>query len=76
MSEAIKEQRCLGGLPNETIFFFLKDMFVAGTDISLATLEWTTTELARNLMVMVMEKAQEEVRNIASSTGKVEESHL
>ncbi|KAB1201180.1 Cytochrome P450 71A9 [Morella rubra] len=50
------------------------DMFVAGTDTSSATLEWTMTELARN--PMVMKKAQEEVRNIASSTGKVEESHL
>ncbi|KAL0004432.1 hypothetical protein SO802_011993 [Lithocarpus litseifolius] len=50
------------------------DMFVAGTDTSSATLEWTMTELARN--PMVMKKAQDEVRNVASSLGKVEESHL
>ncbi|KAG6654855.1 tryptamine 5-hydroxylase-like [Carya illinoinensis] len=50
------------------------DMFVAGTDTSSATLEWTMTELFRH--PMVMKKAQEEVRNIASSTGKFEESHL
>lgn len=49
-------------------------MFVAGTDTSAATLEWTITELARH--PTVMKKAQEEVRNIASSAGKVEESHL
>uniref|UniRef100_A0A2N9IAE5 Cytochrome P450 n=1 Tax=Fagus sylvatica TaxID=28930 RepID=A0A2N9IAE5_FAGSY len=50
------------------------DMFVAGTDTSSATLEWTMTELARH--PKVMKKAQEEVRNVASSLGKVEESHL
>ncbi|XP_023922777.1 tryptamine 5-hydroxylase [Quercus suber] len=50
------------------------DMFVAGTDTSSATLEWTMTELARH--PMVMKKAQDEVRNVASSLGKVEESHL
>lgn len=49
-------------------------MFVAGTDTSSATLEWTMTELARH--PMVMKKAQDEVRNVASSLGKVEESHL
>lgn len=49
-------------------------MFVAGTDTSAATLEWTMTELARH--PAVMKKAQEEVRNIAVSRGTVEESDL
>ncbi|KAL6350165.1 hypothetical protein AAG906_004105 [Vitis piasezkii] len=50
------------------------DMFVAGTDTTSSTLEWTMTELARH--PHVMKKAQQEVRNIASGEGKVEETHL
>ena len=49
-------------------------MFVAGTDTTAATLEWTMTELARH--PEVMKKAQGEVRSIAGKTRKVEESHL
>ena len=48
-------------------------MFVAGTDTS-STLEWTMTELARH--PYVMKKAQQEVRNIASGEGKLEDTHL
>ncbi|XVF02651.1 hypothetical protein REPUB_Repub04eG0192700 [Reevesia pubescens] len=50
------------------------DMFVAGTDTTAATLEWTMTELARH--PELMNKAQEEVRSIASKAGKVDEIHL
>ncbi|XWS34650.1 hypothetical protein CRYUN_Cryun21dG0055900 [Craigia yunnanensis] len=50
------------------------DMFVAGTDTTAATLEWTMTELARH--PELMKKAQEEVQSIACRTGKVDESHL
>ncbi|PQM38791.1 hypothetical protein Pyn_21199 [Prunus yedoensis var. nudiflora] len=50
------------------------DMFVAGTDTTSATLEWAMTELVRH--PNVMKKAQEQVRKFASSTGKVDESHL
>ncbi|XP_021292818.1 cytochrome P450 71A1-like [Herrania umbratica] len=50
------------------------DMFVAGTDTTAATLEWTMTELARH--PELMKKAQREVRSIAGRTGKVDESHL
>lgn len=50
------------------------DMFVAGTDTSSGTLEWTMTELARH--PEIMNKAQEEVRQIAGSKGKVEECDL
>ncbi|KAK1319382.1 Cytochrome P450 71A9 [Acorus calamus] len=44
------------------------DMFVAGTDTTSATLEWTMTELARN--PDVMNKAQQEVRRVAAQTGR------
>ncbi|XP_034201137.1 LOW QUALITY PROTEIN: tryptamine 5-hydroxylase-like [Prunus dulcis] len=50
------------------------DMFVAGTDTTSATLEWAMTELVKH--PNVMKKAQEQVRKFASSTGKVDESHL
>ncbi|XP_052478608.1 tryptamine 5-hydroxylase [Gossypium raimondii] len=51
------------------------DMFVAGTDTSAATLEWTMTELAKH--PEIMKQAQEEVRAVARRTGKViDETHL
>ncbi|XP_071926449.1 tryptamine 5-hydroxylase-like [Coffea arabica] len=50
------------------------DMFVAGTDTTSATLEWTMTELARHPRVMA--RAQDEVRQIAASKGRVQESDL
>ncbi|KAL3511394.1 hypothetical protein ACH5RR_030797 [Cinchona calisaya] len=50
------------------------DMFVAGTDTTSATLEWTMTELARH--PNIMKRAQEEVRQIAASKGRVEETDL
>uniref|UniRef100_A0A224X464 Tryptamine 5-hydrolase n=1 Tax=Hypericum kalmianum TaxID=473045 RepID=A0A224X464_9ROSI len=50
------------------------DMFVAGTDTSSATLEWTMTELARH--PEVMSKAQKEVRNLVAGRRKVDEDDL
>ncbi|KDP26737.1 hypothetical protein JCGZ_17895 [Jatropha curcas] len=50
------------------------DMFVAGTDTSSSTLEWTLTELARH--PRFLKKAQEEVRKIASGKGMVDENDL
>ncbi|PIA25186.1 hypothetical protein AQUCO_12300019v1 [Aquilegia coerulea] len=50
------------------------DMFVAGTDTTSATLEWIMTELARH--PRVMKKAQDEVRKVAGTKGKVDESDL
>lgn len=49
-------------------------MFVAGTDTTSATLEWTMTELARH--PSVLKKVQQEVRKIANPEGEVDESHL
>ncbi|OVA17581.1 Cytochrome P450 [Macleaya cordata] len=50
------------------------DMFVAGTDTTSATLEWTLTELSRHQTVM--KKAQEEVREAVGIKGKVDFNHL
>ncbi|KAK4342657.1 hypothetical protein RND71_038473 [Anisodus tanguticus] len=60
--------------PSTAPYPLIVDMFVAGTDTSAATLEWTMTELARH--PSVLEKAQNEVRKIAANRGKVEESDL
>ncbi|KAK5842603.1 hypothetical protein PVK06_004980 [Gossypium arboreum] len=50
-------------------------MFVAGTDTSAATLEWTITELAEH--PELMKQAREEVRAVGRPTGKVvDETHL
>lgn len=49
-------------------------MFVAGTDTSSATMEWTMTELAKH--PEIMKKAQNEVRQIAGNKGKVDETDL
>ncbi|CAN0929288.1 Tryptamine 5-hydroxylase, partial [Linum grandiflorum] len=50
------------------------DMFVAGTDTSSATLEWTMTELARHPTFLA--KAQAEIRSIVGKRARVEECHL
>nr|ALG05131.1 cytochrome P450 [Sinopodophyllum hexandrum] len=50
------------------------DMFVAGTDTTSATLEWTITELVRH--PKVMKKVQEEIRKVAGTKGKVDESDV
>lgn len=50
------------------------DMFVAGTDTTSSTLEWTITEIVRH--PEVMKKAQEEVRSISHEEGTLNESHL
>ncbi|KAI8524657.1 hypothetical protein RHMOL_Rhmol13G0165000 [Rhododendron molle] len=45
----------------------LQDIFTAGTDTSAATLVWAMTELVKN--PNTMEKAQQEIRNIAGNNG-------
>ncbi|XP_052184421.1 tryptamine 5-hydroxylase-like [Diospyros lotus] len=52
------------------------DMFVAGTDTTSSTLEWTMTQLARH--PTILKKAQEEVRKTAAAAGTrtVEEADL
>ncbi|KAG5584989.1 hypothetical protein H5410_045423 [Solanum commersonii] len=61
-------------ITDDNLKALILDMFVAGTDTSAATLEWTMTELARH--PSVMKKAQDEVREIAANKGKVEEFDL
>ncbi|CAI0552360.1 unnamed protein product [Linum tenue] len=52
----------------------LKDMFIAGSDTSSATVEWAMSELIKN--PTIMKKAQEEVRHMFGEKGKVEESRV
>ncbi|NP_001234847.2 cytochrome P450 71 family protein [Solanum lycopersicum] len=61
-------------ITDDNLKALILDMFVAGTDTSAATLEWTMTELARH--PSVMKKAQNEVRKIVANRGKVEEFDL
>ena len=49
-------------------------MFIAGTDTSSATVEWTMTELVRNPDVLA--KAQQEVRSVVANKHMVLESDL
>jgi cytochrome P450 len=52
----------------------MQDMFMAGTDTTFATLEWTMTELLRH--PRILGKAQDEVRRVVGAKGHVEESDL
>ncbi|XP_020696583.1 cytochrome P450 71A1 [Dendrobium catenatum] len=61
-------------LTNEKIKALLLDMIVAGTETSLALLDWCMVELIRN--PMVMEKVQSEVRRIAHGEEIVREEYL
>ncbi|XP_039139264.1 cytochrome P450 71A1-like [Dioscorea cayenensis subsp. rotundata] len=61
-------------LTNDNIKGVLMDIFVAGSDTSSASLEWTMAELMRN--PETMKKAQDEVRKVIGMKGKVEESDL
>ncbi|KAL0925657.1 hypothetical protein M5K25_004022 [Dendrobium thyrsiflorum] len=61
-------------LTNEQIKALLLDMIVAGTDTSLALLDWSMVELIRN--PTVMKKVQSEVREIAHGEEKVREEYL
>ncbi|KEH17335.1 putative cytochrome P450 [Medicago truncatula] len=52
----------------------IMDMFGAGTDTTLAVLEWAMTELLRH--PKVMEKLQQEVRNVVSQNTHITEQDL
>lgn len=69
-----KDQNQAFTLTNRHIKAVLLDMFVAGTDTSAATLIWIMAELMKN--PSVMRRAQDEVRRVAKSKGKVEEEDL
>ncbi|XP_050221240.1 cytochrome P450 726A27-like [Mercurialis annua] len=61
-------------LSNDTIKAMILEMFGAASDTSSATLEWTMSEMMKN--PYVMEKAQEEVREVFSGKGYVDESEF
>ncbi|KAJ6820735.1 cytochrome P450 71A9-like [Iris pallida] len=50
------------------------NIFIAGSDTSSASVEWTMAELMRH--PSVMKKAQDEVRSVAGKKGKVVEGDL
>ncbi|KAH0452860.1 hypothetical protein IEQ34_017184 [Dendrobium chrysotoxum] len=52
----------------------LMDIFVGGTDTPSLILEWAMAELIRN--PQIMKKAQDEVRSVVKSKGKVEETDI
>ncbi|CAM0948954.1 unnamed protein product [Alopecurus aequalis] len=61
-------------LTDDNLKALVLDMFVAGTDTTFATLEWVMTELVRH--PRILKKAQDEVRRVVGSKGRVEESDL
>uniref|UniRef100_A0A453JDE3 Cytochrome P450 71A1 n=1 Tax=Aegilops tauschii subsp. strangulata TaxID=200361 RepID=A0A453JDE3_AEGTS len=56
-----------------TMLWF-QDIFIAGTDTTFATIEWTMTELMRH--PRILRKAQDEVRRVVGAKGQVKESDL
>ncbi|ONK69427.1 uncharacterized protein A4U43_C05F22780 [Asparagus officinalis] len=73
--EALLDLRRWGrDVSDEHIKGVLMNIFVAGSDTSSATLDWTMAELMRN--PEVMRKAQNEVRRIIRNKEKVVESDL
>ncbi|CAI0415101.1 unnamed protein product [Linum tenue] len=61
-------------LTNDTIKAIIMDMFSGGIETTSITVEWTISELMRN--PSVMERAQEEVRNMFGGEGNVNEEGL
>ncbi|KAM0060379.1 putative cytochrome P450 [Helianthus debilis subsp. tardiflorus] len=61
-------------LTHDHIKAMLMDVLVAGTDTSAAVVVWAMTLLIRN--PIVMQKAQEELRNVIGKNGKIIEDDL
>ncbi|XP_031488231.1 cytochrome P450 71AP13-like [Nymphaea colorata] len=61
-------------ISDDNIKALVLDMFVAGTDTTSATLEWTMTELMRH--PEVMRRTQDEIRSVARKGGTITESDL
>ncbi|KAJ0458973.1 putative cytochrome P450 [Helianthus annuus] len=68
------EKDKLFSLTHDHIKAMLMDVLVAGTDTSAAIVVWAMTLLIRN--PVVMQKAQEEVRNVKGKNGKISEDDL
>ena len=56
------------------ILYFFKDLFIAGSDSLYTCLEWSMFEMLKN--PRVMEKAQNEARQVFGRAGNVDESRL
>ncbi|XP_077214503.1 geraniol 8-hydroxylase-like [Tasmannia lanceolata] len=52
----------------------ITDLYIAGSDTSSTTMEWTMTELLRH--PNVMEKVKRELCQVIGAEGSVEESHI
>ncbi|CAI9106232.1 OLC1v1005342C1 [Oldenlandia corymbosa var. corymbosa] len=55
----------------DSIKTVLLDVYFAGTDSSVATIDWAMSEMMKN--PRIMEKAQEEVRQVFKDKGEVDE---
>ncbi|XP_042514085.1 cytochrome P450 71A9-like [Macadamia integrifolia] len=69
-----KEQSGSIHFTKEHIKAVIMDIFIAGTDTATAALVWGMAELIKK--PTVMKKAQDEVRSLIGTKGKVEESDL
>ncbi|XP_020082497.1 cytochrome P450 71A1-like isoform X3 [Ananas comosus] len=70
----LRMQKDEKSLTTDQIKGALMNVFIGGSDTSSATTGWAMTELMRH--PQAMEKAQEEVRSLVGSKGKVEESDI
>ncbi|KAL1568306.1 unspecific monooxygenase [Salvia divinorum] len=61
-------------IEDDTIKAIVLDVFGAGTDTTLTSLEWTMTELIRN--PEIMKTLQNEVREVAGSKDEIDEQDL
>ncbi|XP_050230390.1 cytochrome P450 71D445-like [Mercurialis annua] len=61
-------------ITDENIKAVLGDMFAAGTETSSTTVEWVMSELLKN--PRVMEKVQQEVREVFGREGNVDEARI
>uniref|UniRef100_A0A7N0UZL3 Cytochrome P450 n=1 Tax=Kalanchoe fedtschenkoi TaxID=63787 RepID=A0A7N0UZL3_KALFE len=58
----------------DNIKAILLDMFLAGTDTSAASMEWTMAELAKH--PRIMKKVQDEVQSVVGEQPKITEHHI
>ncbi|CAA2954104.1 cytochrome P450 71A6-like [Olea europaea subsp. europaea] len=72
--EVQRENIAVSPIENDTIKAVIFDIFAAGTDTIYTTLEWTIAELLRH--PKVMEKLQNEVRQVARSKLDITEDDL
>ncbi|KAL1568308.1 unspecific monooxygenase [Salvia divinorum] len=69
-----RDNRNSSPVEDDAIKALILNMFVAGTDTSATTIEWTMVELIRN--PRTMKTLQNEVIKVAGSKGKIEEEDI